>query len=946
MINLEANTQQRKLIQNTEGIYLVDAGAGTGKTFTITRRYANILNNKDIDPEDLLLVTFTENAAEEMKKKVIDLCDDYSPVQMHDVPICTFHSLCKRVIDTHGFEVPKLLGIDDRITSSTEIMENEILEEQEFRRFLDNFIEANPEYNDFYRIIHDSTNLLRLIKTLASKGIFPTEEDWFMKSKNHLEGNLKKFERIFEETNKEKKNGNKQSDLRSRLYRFNDKCFPKEAPKMSEIRGERGTKKVPEKFAEIAFKEDRTELKQFIHDLYLEYIRYSLGRNYLNFNFLMMFAYILIHENHDLREELSYKYIMIDEFQDTSEIQFKLSLLLAKENNICAVGDWKQSIYSFQYADVKNIQEFEERIKKYKRELNSNYPRIKYSIKNIETIPLKKNYRSTQKILDFSEQSLTLKATRREKLDIEKTQNEITSLESKDKQEEPTKIQAFKSEKEKEAILEKIQEITNNSEYKIGTEDGWKTPDYEDIVILVRRSKFGLKLQEKARKYDIPLVYEGGTEIFKTDPAKLLLAWLRILDYEHSKRGWAVVLEKVGYTLDEVKNFLENQDYPKNMLEFREELVDSRNITTVARKVFSKYGIDNAFADKVIEVLQSVFSNSYMNLGRIIQFIEDNIENGKSYEVDNTPKKNVVKVRTIHAEKGLEHPIVFISDINQSHFPSTTRKFKAIDYDDPIGLRQKKKYNENNIPYVYDNWKTELLYKCLTGDYDEERRLMYVAMTRAKRHLFFTAEKEKASRFFQDLDIEVEEIEPEIGKIKEKEFEPSKFRIEKISHSSPVKLPVHSLMNETESEGESKEYGKKVHLFAENLARGKDVKAENKDEENIQEFIETLDGELIPEESCFLPLETKNRKITLSGTIDLINKKGDHIQIFDYKTDRSRKNEKEYVKQLSAYYQVIKEIFEDKRVSANIFYTHNGKDISITPISKKEMAKILEKSFY
>ncbi len=70
-MNLEPNSQQQKLIDSTDGIYLIDAGAGTGKTFTVTRRYVNILEKKDVELEDLLLVTFTENAAEEMKEKVI-----------------------------------------------------------------------------------------------------------------------------------------------------------------------------------------------------------------------------------------------------------------------------------------------------------------------------------------------------------------------------------------------------------------------------------------------------------------------------------------------------------------------------------------------------------------------------------------------------------------------------------------------------------------------------------------------------------------------------------------------------------------------------------------------------------------------------------------------------------------------------------------------------------
>ncbi len=945
-MNLEPNSQQQKLIDSTDGIYLIDAGAGTGKTFTVTRRYVNILEKKDVELEDLLLVTFTENAAEEMKEKVINLSEGYSPTQVNDAPIQTFHSLCKRIVDERGFEAPKLLGLDERISSSTDIMENEVLEEQEFGRFFDRFVEDNPEYKDFYRIIFDSKNLLHLLKTLASKGIFPTREGWFKRSKDYLEGNFEKFEELFEEANEPKNDGDKQSDLRSRLISYGDKCFIEGAPEREEIRGGWGSKKISENFAEEAFFEDRSELVEFVRDLYFEYIRYSLGRNYLNFNFLMMFAYILVYEDEDLREKFSFEYLMIDEFQDTSEIQFKLALLLSETNNICAVGDWKQSIYSFQYADVRNIRNFEERISDYKEELNSDAARVEYPVEDVEKIPLKKNYRSTQKILDFSEQGLTLRGKQNEEVDVRSIEKDITSLDSALDYQEPTQVSALKSEEEKLMILEKIEEIVGNSDYRIEDGDDWKIPDYEDIVVLVRRSKFGLNLQQKAREFGVPLVYEGGTEIFKTDSAKILLAWLRLLDYEDSKRGWSVILENAGYTLDEVETCLENEDYPENMERFLEELRIEEDITSVARKVFNKYGISNSFSDKILEVLQSVFSSSYMNLGRIIQFIEDNIENGKSYKVDNASEKNLVKVRTIHAEKGLEHPIVFISDINRDRFPSTTGNFSVIDYEDPIGLRQKKEYSDENLPYVYDNWRTELLSKCLTGDYDEERRLMYVAMTRAKRYLFLTSGMERPSMFFEDLDIEAEQVEPELEKVEVEEKEvPPKFEIGEDFSSSPLKLSVHSLMSGIEGEGEGIEYGTKVHQFGESFVKGKDVEPGNADEENLENFLKSLEGELFSEKDCLLPLELESRKVTLNGSIDLINETEDFVKVVDYKTDRNRENEEEYVKQLSAYYHVLNEAYSDKDVEPSIFYTHEGREVLIDPVSKKELIETLER-FY
>lgn len=125
------NDQQQELIDATEGTYLVDAGAGTGKTFTVTRRYANILDQDDVEPEDLLLLTFTNNAAEEMKDRIVAHCD-YSMAALRDAPISTFHSLAHDILLRYGFEAPQILGIDDRITSSTQLLENEVIENERF----------------------------------------------------------------------------------------------------------------------------------------------------------------------------------------------------------------------------------------------------------------------------------------------------------------------------------------------------------------------------------------------------------------------------------------------------------------------------------------------------------------------------------------------------------------------------------------------------------------------------------------------------------------------------------------------------------------------------------------------------------------------------------------------------------------------------------------------
>jgi len=130
-----------------------------------------------------------------------------------------------------------------------------------------------------------------------------------------------------------------------------------------------------------------------------------------------------------------------------------------------------------------------------------------------------------------------------------------------------------------------------------------------------------------------------------------------------------------------------------------------------------------------------------MNTGQIIRFIEENIEQEEIYEVDNSVRENTVKIQTIHAAKGLEYPVVFVSGVNNGVFPSRNFDRSNIIYNELIGLRQKKIYNDGEYAYNYDNWRTEILTRCVTGSYDEERRLMYVAMTRAEQHLFVTAKK-------------------------------------------------------------------------------------------------------------------------------------------------------------------------------------------------------------
>ncbi|MFC4357983.1 UvrD-helicase domain-containing protein [Halobium salinum] len=936
------NKKQRELINNLDGTYLVDAGAGTGKTFAITRRYANILDSTDATPEDILLITFTRNAATEMKDRIVRHCD-YSASELSDAPIQTFHSVCHDILQEHGFDAPTRLGIDDHIPSTVRIIEDDIVEEALFTEFFEQFTDEHPEYEDTLRPITDPTELLGLIGQLASKGVFPTNNGWYRNGEDHLTGDFTAFKQQFDELNEPRNGGSKQSRLRSKLGRYGrDKCYRPDAPTKSELRGD--GKQVPEEVASRIFEEERNELRDFVHDLYFEYLEFALARNYLNFGFLQLFAFVLLCEDHALREKIGFEYLMVDEFQDSSEIQFKLALLLSDTDNICVVGDWKQSIYSFQYAAVENILEFEDRLAEFAADLNTDYPRIPFDTSEAHTIELEENYRSTQTILDFSEESLVASATQYDSVDESAVRDRIVSLQSTADYDN-TRIEALQHENEHEAILTAVGDIVGNDEYEVEDEDGsLRPPRYGDIAVLTRTRDFGRELQEAADEHGLPMSYEGGIELFRTDQAKLLLAWLRILE-SNADRGWAPVLEYAGYSLDEVEQILETRSFPEKMLEFRESLSSAESLGGVIRRVFNHYGFNGSRADMLLHTVESIRDTTALTRGDLIRFIAQGIEEGSTHEVNTSAGENSVTVQTIHATKGLEHPIVIMVNMNSGRFPPSSGGNSTVMYDESVGLRQRKVYAEDHgSPYIYDNWQTDTLKKCLARNHDEERRLLYVAITRAENHLLFTT-GEDPNEFIQELSVEVEAGEVDVPQFKTNAEERSELEVTAPSREGPVGYSPHSLMDETVyediEEGEGKEFGNQVHDFAERYALGEKIEPRNEDEQHVRSLIDSLSGEIHVEENAYLPLKTAIGRVTLSGVIDLLHITSNRVEIIDYKTDRSRLAESEYRKQLSVYYHVLANLYPDKTVESAIFYTESDTLVSVDPLSIEDLHRLL-----
>ena len=486
---------------------------------------------------------------------------------------------------------------------------------------------------------------------------------------------------------------------------------------------------------------------------------------------------------------------------------------------------------------------------------------------------------------------------------------------------------------------------SGNDRYAVEGEDGeLRAPTYGDIAVMTRTRDFGRELLEIADQYDLPMAYEGGIEVFRTDAAKLLLAWLRILERD-ADRGWALVLEEAGYTIDETKAVLESGAYPEAMVAFREELAALETFGGIARRVFARYGCAGPTADVVLYTIQSVHESTTLTRGDVIQFIEEAIEAGSTHEVNAGAGTDSVTVQTIHATKGLEYPIVILANMNASKFPASGGHGGTIRYTDPVGLRQLKCYGEaHGVPYVYDNWRADILRRCLPRDYDEERRLLYVAITRAESHVVFTA-GESPNTFLEELPVDINTIEPDLSAFDPSPTTSDPFEVDISVPEGAPRFSPHTFIDEGVFEegtgGRGMEFGSKVHEFAEAFVLGESVTAERRDEQHVQSLLESLAGETHAEKQAFLPLTVDGERITISGIIDLLHVTDERVEIIDYKTDLDRHAESEYQKQLSVYYHVVNELYPDREVDTAIFYTAEGEPQPIDPLSKEELKQLV-----
>ncbi len=604
------NEKQLEAVEFLDGPLLILAGAGSGKTKTLTHRIANLLK-KGVRQNEILAVTFTNKAAREMRERLWNILEEENKDEngdgFSDVPrgfmpyMGTFHGICVKIL---RFEF-EAAGLDRNYT--------------------------------IYDIEDQVALIKRIIKELkvADKSLKP-----------------KAIQSII---SKAKNEGVSPDDYASTAYYPNQRNIAK---------------------------------------VYARYEKEMDRVNALDFDDLLLRTLILFREKAEVREKWRkrFRFILIDEYQDTNAIQYQLiKLLVNEQQNICVVGDDWQSIYSWRGADFTNILNFEK-----------DFPGAK-------VIKLEQNYRSTGNILDASQKIINQNKQRTDK-----------KLFTKEGKGEPVKIESLRDEAS-EANYVAMQILAESDRYA-----------FSDFAILYRTNAQSYAFEKALIAAHVPYKIVGGVRFYDRREVKDVLAILHLIINSRDKisleRVVNNVLSGVGEkSLGRIFAYFDDEKEGEERKLGDEELLN--NLPAKARLSILKLA---KFLDEIIGELKnsspSEIIEKIVNNFDFATILDDGTPSGKErinnlavlidnagpYEnledfladaalmssADENSAKNSVTLMTLHAAKGLEFPVVFLVGMEDGLFPSSRSETEA--------------------------------------DIEEERRLAYVGMTRAMKELFLT----------------------------------------------------------------------------------------------------------------------------------------------------------------------------------------------------------------
>jgi ATP-dependent exoDNAse (exonuclease V) beta subunit len=947
----EPNMSQKTIAEGLDGFYVVDAGPGTGKTFTIVSRYVNILKKPDVQTKDVLLLTFTRNAAAEMEERIRDrLAETETGKDTRLIQAGTFDSFCYSVVKESPESVSDFLGLGENLTRSASLIENETLNKEYFSSFFDRFnADRGNDYGDVAVISSTlPSQMYALINKLMAKGIVPLGKGWFGgRDGKDLEGDTSKILSSLEELNSDDKKRKKLLDNISDKLKKGKNFSPDLPPFPPE-------EEMPAAVLRSAACDDRSELLRFVHDVYYEYIRRSVADDRLTYGLTSMFAFIILYSNAGVRGRMSSRYVMIDEFQDTNENQMMISLMLLKEPNLCVVGDWKQGIYGFRFVSIDNIIDFERRAVTMRAYLNDDIERIPFRIPAVTRLTLDRNYRSSQEIIDTSFAVLSLPGTDNEKVSLDPgTVTKLTS--GNDAIGADTHVRYVKvpsSDEAKETVSRIIDYVTGDYTVHDGPEA--RRPRYGDIAVICRTGGMCRAVYDEARARGVDAFLQGDVEIMSTREGKLLLAWLKYINNRTDRWGLVGILSDMEYSLEDVRRMVRPDsngnfaDVPAEVAELRRDLMKKkRRPTDLISSVFSYYGLNNDVTQAIITTLSSAHRSSLLTISDLIRMIERDIAEHNTYGIDADLNSDAVLIQTMHKSKGLEYPIVIIPKLDGGVVPNTRGDASAIYFSETEGIRCTEEIVSNG-DFIRKglSWRTLLAKSAVKRDYSEERRTLFVAISRAKQYVTMIC-GDNPSKFISGLSGD-----RYLGTIGDLSAPASAERDQSIPRPVPAPyesrrkvIGVHDVMvfeggspeeGADEVSGKGIEYGKKVHSTAEALAKGIEPREGCPETAAVKEVLASVaDADLIlAEVHCMLPLNRIG--ISLSGYIDLLALYPDRVEVHDYKTDVSKNNLEAYKLQLSIYAHAASGYY-NRPAMCVIDFVSIGERLEFEPIPREEI---------
>ena len=615
------NGPQKEAVLHTDGPLLILAGAGSGKTRVLTHRIAYLIDEKGVNPWNILAITFTNKAAEEMRQRVDSLVN----FGAESIWVSTFHSMCVRIL----------------------------------RRFIDRL-----GYETRFTI-YDTDDQKTLMKEVCRK-----------------------------------------VDIDTKVF--------KERSLLSAISSAKNEMVLPDEF-ELNAGGDFGQQK--IAKVYREYEAQLKSNNALDFDDLLVKTVQLLETQPDVLEyyQERFRYIMVDEYQDTNTVQFRLiSLLAGKYKNLCVVGDDDQSIYKFRGANIRNILDFE------------------HEFPDAHVIKLEQNYRSTGNILDAANGVISNNKGRKEK-----------TLWTDNGEGEKVHLRQFDTAyDEAEFIAEDIRR-----EVREGA-------SYNDNAVLYRTNAQSRLFEEKFIAMNIPYKIVGGINFYARREIKDLLAYLKTVDNGQDDLAVRRIINvpKRGIGLTTINRIQESA--AERGIGFYEALLAPELIPGVGRSAskldsfaalieyFKGRAEQESISDLLREILEktgyieSLESEDKVEAEARIENIDELVNKAAAYEEDCQDRdeeptlsgfleevalvadidsldedQDYVVLMTLHSAKGLEFPHVYLAGMEDGLFPS----YMTITSDD----------NEN---------------------LEEERRLCYVGITRAERELTLTCARRRMVR--------------------------------------------------------------------------------------------------------------------------------------------------------------------------------------------------------